>query len=65
MATYLCLVAGRLDDVLTSLVVDDESGVVRVAGRTPTGPRPMPVVADAPAPWCTSATAGTRTASPP
>lgn len=47
MATYLCLVAGRLDDVLTSLVVDDESGVVRVAGRTATGPRPMPVVVDA------------------
>ncbi|RLP08182.1 lactonase family protein [Propionibacterium australiense] len=47
MAMYLCLVAGRLDGVLTSILVDDESGVVRVAGRTGTGPRPMPLVVDA------------------
>lgn len=47
MATYLCFVAGRLDGVLTSLLVDDESGSVHIAGRTATGPRPMPVVVDA------------------
>ena len=46
MAQYLCFVAGRLAGVLTSLVVDDGTGAVRVVGRTATGPRPMPVVVD-------------------
>lgn len=44
MTSYLCLVAGRLDGVVSSLVVDDESGTVRRVGRTAVGPRPMPLV---------------------
>ncbi|WP_316668846.1 beta-propeller fold lactonase family protein [uncultured Propionibacterium sp.] len=47
MTKHLCFVVGRLDGVLTSLVVDDGSGLVQRVGRTATGPRPMPVVVDA------------------